>query len=407
MTITKTQGIAMAAIVAIGLLAGDAVLLTQRHEGADEHAEAAAQADKKKEGGEQHAGQEEHAEHAEAREIKLGDAQLKAAGISIATAGPGQLQASSSFQGEVRFDEDRTAHVVPRLAGVVQTVSAQLGQRVDKGAVLAVIASTALAEQRSELLTAQRRRELARTTFEREQKLWQEKISAEQDYLQAQSALQEAEIAVRNAREKLAAVGATGASSGLNRFEIRAPFAGTIVEKHLSTGEAVKEDASIFTLSDLSRVAVEFMVAPQDLTSVRVGQKVIVSSTAFVSKVEGRVAYVGALLGEQTRSAKARVNLPNPQGAWRPGLFVTVSVLAPDQPLALAVSRAALQTIDNQPTLFVATPGGFSARTVKLGRSDGTTVEILDGLQAGEKFAAANTFVLKSELGKASAGHGH
>ena len=79
-----------------------------------------------------------------------------------------------------------------------------------KGQLLAVIASTSLSEQRSELLTAQRRRDAARTTYEREHKLWQEGISAEQDYLQAQAALHEADIALQNARQKLVAVGAGG-----------------------------------------------------------------------------------------------------------------------------------------------------------------------------------------------------
>jgi cobalt-zinc-cadmium efflux system membrane fusion protein len=214
------------------------------------------------------------------------------------------------------------------LAGVAEQVAANLGQSVRKGQVLAHYRQHLLSEQRSELLTAQRRRDAARVTFEREKKLWQDKISAEQDYLQAQTALQEADIAVRNATQKLAAVGAAGSAAGLNRFEIRAPFDGTVVEKHLTLGEAVKEDASIFTISDLRTVWAEFNVAPKDLATVRVGQRVMVSSTAFESRVEGTVSYVGALLGEQTRTARARVTLTNPEGAWRPGLFVTVSVFA-------------------------------------------------------------------------------
>jgi cobalt-zinc-cadmium efflux system membrane fusion protein len=286
-------------------------------------------------------------------------------------------------------------------------VSANLGQSVQKGQVLAVIASTSLSEQRSELLTARKRRELAKSTFEREKRLWQEKISAQQDYLQAQSALQEADIAVQNANQKLSAVGAGGSSSGLNRLEIRAPVAGTVVEKHLTFGEAVKEDASIFTVSDLSTVWAEFAVAPKDLATVRVGQKVIVSSTAFDSKVNGTISYVGALLGEQTRTARARVTLTNPKGAWRPGLFVTVSVLGEDQDVPVAIRAEAVQTIDNQPMVFMTVPGGFVARPVKVGRSDGQSVEVLEGIKPDEKYAASNTFVLKSELGKASTDHGH
>ena len=207
--------------------------------------------------------------------------------------------------------------------------------------------------------------------------------------------------------QKLAAVGAAASAAGLNRFEIRAPFDGTVVEKHLSLGEAVKEDAGIFTISDLRTVWAEFNVAPKDLATVRVGQRVVVSSTAFQGRAEGTVSYVGALLGEQTRTARARVTLTNPDGAWRPGLFVTVSVVGEAEDVPLAIAADAVQTIENQPMVFKAVPGGFEARPVKLGRSDGKSVEVLAGLQPGEQVAASNTFVLKSELGKASAGHGH
>jgi len=409
MAITNKQRIAMAVIVLIGLGAGGGVLLTERHSAGEETVHAG-EAAHEHEAGEKHAtGQEAHGEkeaHDE-RLVKLTDEQVKASGITVQAAGPAKLQSAAQFQGEIRFNEDRTAHVVPRLAGVAEKVPANLGEPVRQGQVLAVIASAALSELRSELLAAQRRRDAARVTFEREKKLWQDRISAEQDYLQAQTALQEADIAVDNARQKLAAVGAGGASGGLNRFELRAPFDGTVVEKHLTLGEAVKEDASIFTISDLRTVWAEFSVAPRDLATVRVGQRVIVSSTAFDSKVPGTISYVGALLGEQTRTARARVSLTNPEGAWRPGLFVTVSVLGEDQQVPLSVSAEAIQTIEGQSMVFKSVPEGFEASPVKTGRSDGKTVEILGGLAAGDRLAASNTFVLKSELGKAGAAHEH
>ena len=399
--------LAIALIVLAGLLGSAAVLFSQRATGDHEEAEHDHKEEHKDERKE--AKKDDHKEGAkdEPRHVTLSDAQIKSAGITVQAAGPAKLQAAAEFQGEIRFNEDRTTHVVPRLAGVAEAVSANLGQRVQKGQVLAVVASTSLSEQRSELLTAQKRRELAKATYEREKKLWEDKISAQQDYLQAQSALQEAEIAVRNASQKLAAVGAAGSTGALNRFEIRAPLAGTVVEKHLSLGEAVKEDASIFTVSDLSSVWAEFAVAPKDLDTVRVGQRVIVSSTAFDSKAEGTISYVGALLGEQTRTARARVTLTNPNGAWRPGLFVTVAVLGEDQSVPLAIDAQAVQTIDNEPMVFKAVPGGFVATPLKLGRADGRRVEVLSGLQPGDAYAASNTFVLKSELGKASAEHGH
>jgi cobalt-zinc-cadmium efflux system membrane fusion protein len=415
MPITKKQRVAMAIIVAVGLVAGGAVLLTERqasqsaeeHEHEDEHGkEEHGKEAAHKEAGKEHGAAKTETKHDD-RLVKLTVEQTRAASIGIAPAGPAKLQSSQEFQGEIRFNEDRTGHVVPRLAGVAESVTANLGQGVRRGQVLAVIASTSLSEQRSELLTAQRRLEAARVTYERERKLWQEKISAEQDYLQAQTALREAEIAVANSRQKLSAVGAQPATSALNRFEVRAPFDGIVVEKHLTLGEAVKEDANIFTISDLSTVWAEFAVAPKDLDVARVGQKLIVSSTASQSKVQGVISYVGALLGEQTRTARARVTLSNPQGAWRPGLFVTVSVLGSDQDVPLAVPAEAIQSVENQPSVFKAVPGGFQATPVRPGRSDGKNIEILGGLQPGDKVATSNAFVLKAELGKSSASHTH
>ena len=137
-----------------------------------------------------HAHEEEKHGHAEEKTAPPGEGLLqltaeqgKAAGVVIATAAPGRIQTSVALPGEIRFNEDRTAHVVPRLAGVVEAVHADLGQLVKKGQVLAVIASTELSEQRSALLSAQRRLSLAHATYEREKMLWQEKISAELDRL--------------------------------------------------------------------------------------------------------------------------------------------------------------------------------------------------------------------------------
>ena len=340
--------------------------------------------------------------------VNLSDAQIQAAAIAIDKAAPARIRTIVQLPGEIRFNEDRTAHVVPRLAGVVESVPANLGQTVKKGQVLAVIASTGLSEQRSELLSAQKRHALAKSTYEREKKLWEDKISAEQDYLQAQQAMSEAEIAVANAQQKLIALGASKEAKGaLNRYEIRAPFDGMVVEKHIALGEAVKEDASIFTVSDLSSVWAEIIVPAKDLNTVRIGEPAIVKATAFDSKAEGKVSYVGALLGQETRTARARVTLPNPRMAWRPGLFVNVEVVAGEAEVPVAVAAEAVQTVNDQPVVFARVPGGFIPRPVTLGRSDGKFVEVAGGLSPGMSYAASGSFVIKSELGKGSAEHSH
>ncbi|RYF31898.1 MAG: efflux RND transporter periplasmic adaptor subunit [Comamonadaceae bacterium] len=340
--------------------------------------------------------------------IELTDAQIKAASVSVDTASAANIKTSLLLPGEIRLNEDRTSHVVPRLAGVVESVSANLGQVVKKGQVLAAIASPTASEQRSELQTAQKRLVLAKTTYEREKKLWEQKVSAEQDYLQAKQALSEAEVAVANANQKLSALGlATSSVSGMNRIELRAPFDGVVIEKHLSLGEAVKEDAAVFTISDLSQVWAEINVPAKDLPSVRIGEKVTIKATAFDASATGTVAFVGALIGEQTRTAKARVVLDNPKGAWRPGLFVNVEVVSEETAALVTVSADAVQNVGEKPVVFLKVDGGFIAQPVKLGRSDGKRIEVLSGLKAGMPYASTGSFVVKSELGKGSAEHTH
>ena len=340
--------------------------------------------------------------------IEISDAQLKTAGIVIAKAAPASIGSAFQLQGEIRFNEDRTAHVVPRLGGVVESVMANLGQDVKKGQVLAVIASSEVSQMRSDLLSAQRRQSLAQTTFEREKKLWEEKISAEQDYLQARQALQEAEIVTQNARQKLSAVGASAGAPGvLNRYELRAPFDGAIVEKHIALGEAVKEDANVFLISDLSSVWAEIIVPAKDLGLVRVGEKALVKATSMDQNASGTVTYVGSLLGEQTRTAKARVTLANPKTAWRPGLFVNVELITEKRDVPVAIPVDAIQSLDGKPTVFVRIDGGFIAQPVELGRSDGKYTEVRSGLAVGTPYAAAGSFVIKAEQGKSSAEHAH
>ncbi|MET3475651.1 efflux RND transporter periplasmic adaptor subunit [Variovorax atrisoli] len=353
-------------------------------------------------------GEEKSAAHKEDEEkIAFTDEQIKAADISVESAGPARIKLSLQLPGEIKFNEDRTAHVVPRVAGVVDSVSANLGQEVRRGQVLAVLSSPGLSEQRSELQSAQRRLELARTTYEREKKLWEEKISPQQDYLQAEQAMQEARIAVANANQKLLALGATPGASALGRYELRAPFDGMVVEKHISLGESVGEAVNVFTISDLSTVWAEISVAANNLNLVRIGEQVKIRSTAFDQTATGKVSYVGSLIGAQTRTATARVTLTNPERIWRPGLFVNVELVASETEAPVTVAADAVQTVEDKPTVFLRVPGGFMPQHVQTGRSDGKRVEIVGGLKPGAAYAASGSFVVKSQQGKSSATHTH
>lgn len=341
--------------------------------------------------------------------VQVSDEQLKRNGVEIATAGPARIRSSVQLLGEVKLNQDRSVFITPRLAGIVEAVRANAGDSVRQGQVLAVISSQALADQRSEFLASQKRLALAKTTYEREKKLWEEKITAEQDYLAAKQTYQEIEIATQSARQKLSSLGAGAGDStqGLTRYEIRSPIDGVVTDKKISVGEVLKDDAAIFQVSDLSSVWVELTVPAKDVNQLKVGDSASVKASAFAAQATAKLTYVGALVGEQSRNATARLVLSNPKGMWRPGLPVTVDLTSDEVTVPIAVAADAVQSLRDQPAVFGRYGQQFEVRPLELGRSDGRFVEVLKGLQAGEHYASKNSFLIKADIGKAGASHDH
>ena len=348
--------------------------------------------------------------------VELEEDALQSAQIQVHTAGPARIKTVLELPGEITLNTNRVAHVVPRLAGVVAEVHKDLGESVQQGEVLAVLDSRELADLKSEYLSSRKRLELAQAMFEREQRLWERRITAEQEYLSSRQALAEAEIMYQAASQKLLALGLTeedlarlveAPNEALTRYEVRSPLTGTVIEKHLTKGEAIAADADILIIADLSTVWADVTVYAKDLAVVKPGQAVTVRSKELQLEAEGTVSYVGPLVGAQTRAAKARVDLPNPDGSWRPGLFVAVTVVQEEVEVPVAVLAEAIQTYRDWSVVFVQYGNVLEIRPLELGRSDGRWVEVVSGLNAGQRYAATNSFVLKAELGKAGATHDH
>ena len=343
--------------------------------------------------------------------VEMPDEMLKGIGVEILTAGPATIKPTLKLPGEIVFNPDSIVQIVPRLSGVVVAVNREPGQQVQKGEVLAVIESQILADLRSQFFATQRRLVLARTTYEREKQLWEEKISAKQDYLAAELVMNEAEISSDLASEKLRALGVQPTTDlqtrNLTRYEIRAPISGLIVARAVALGTALKEDVIIFTVADMSTVWAEITVYPKDLGVIRLGQKATVKATALDAASEGVVSYIGSLVGAQTRTAKARVVLDNKDNRWLPGMFLNVELVSEEIEVPVAVSAGSIQTLRNWSVVFGRYGNYFEARPLELGRSDGRMVEVLKGLSAGEQYATGNSFAIKADLGKAGVSFDH
>jgi membrane fusion protein, heavy metal efflux system len=352
--------------------------------------------------------------HAEEKLVRLPPEQVKQLGIEVARAG--SLRTQLTLPGTIALNTDRLVHIVSRIPGVVRESRKTLGDTVQAGDVLAVIDSRELADIKATYLAARERLSLAETTLAREKDLWEKKISPEQDYLTAKKAMAEARIELQTARQKLQALGFTEASikqladrvdAPLTRYEVVAPSAGTVIEKHLVVGEPLKDDTEVCVVADLSTVWVDLNVSAKDVPLVRKGQRVTITAGAAMPAAEGTLGYIGPRVSEETRTVVTRLVLPNPDGRWRPGLFVTATIAVGDTPVSVFIPKTAIQTIEGKPTVFVQTPEGFEPRSVTTGRANATHVEITAGLQAGEPYATTETFIVKAELGKGSAEHDH
>ncbi len=350
-----------------------------------------------------HAHEGEEPEHGD--QVTLTDQQIKLNGVEILEATPKHIKVNLRLIGEIRVNADKSVFVVPRLPGIVDAVAANAGDHVKKGQLLAVISSQAIADQRSEFLAADKRTELARTTYEREKKLWEGKISAEQDYLLARQQLQEAELARQQAQQKLQAISAGSTTKDLTRYEIRSPIDGVITEKQIAQGQVLNGADNIYVISDLSTVWAEMRIYAKDINTVSPGQKVVVRSNAFAAESAGVVTYVGSLVGENTRTAMARVELKNPAQIWRPGVPVNIDLSTDEVEVPLAVSVEALQELENETVVFQRRDQLFIARPVKIGRKDEHYAEVIEGLEVGDAYAAQNSYLIKAELGKAHAEH--
>ncbi len=196
-------------------------------------------------------------------------------------------------------------------------------------------------------------------------------------------------------------------NDSLTPYNLISQIDGTVISRHITLGEALQGEEPSFTVADLSTVWVDLSIYPKDLGAIRKGQHVRVHGDGEGLKAEGALSYVSPVLDETTRTALARLVLPNPEGRWRPGMFVTAHVVTGRREAPLAVPSGAIQTLNGRPTVFIEEEGEFEPREVRLGETGEAFAEILEGLKAGEPVAVQGTFFLKSEAGKESMGEGH
>lgn len=199
-------------------------------------------------------------------------------------------------------------------------------------------------------------------------------------------------------------------SESLAPYPLKAQIDGTVIERHITRGEPVSQSRGrAFTVADLREVWVDISVYQKHLTSVQLGQTVRISAGHGLAEAEGTISYVSPIVDEDTRTATARIVLANPEGLWRPGLFVTAVVELERVEAAVAVPRTALEQVEGSTVVFVRGQDGFAPRPVTFGLQGRDLVEVTSGLEAGVSYVTQGGFTLKSELAgeELGGGHGH
>jgi cobalt-zinc-cadmium efflux system membrane fusion protein len=304
-------------------------------------------------------------------------ASVAAVGIAVAASGEALMLPGIECLAELAFNQNKVAEITASAAGVVTSIEVDLGTRVERGDLLARVASAAMSEAQNAYLVALADEELRRTTLERERELRAERISAERDLQEAEAAHKSALAAVRQARQRLHVLGlderqvaglaAQQATPG--EIEIRAPFAGEIVERAAVQGAWAEEGRHLLTLADTGTLWAMVHVPEAQLPRVRVGQPVQVTveslpGTTFV----GRLTWLPAQVDEHTRMARGRVEVANPDGRLKARMFARALIVTGDAESTVVVPQSALQQVAGTTLVFVRSADDlFEARTVRVG----------------------------------------
>lgn len=324
---------------------------------------------------------------------------------------PTKLARDVEVVGSVAFDQDQFAQVGPLIAGRVVSLSARIGDKVTAGQVLAEIESAEVGQAQGAYLSARANSRAAQANLKREIDLLRDRATSERNMEVAQahaiteqanlSAALQRMLAIGLRAEDVRALEAGKVSAG--RVPLVAPLAGTVIKREVTLGEAVQPAKDAFSVANLERLWVQLDLFEKDLAAVHVGQAVELRTEVVPGRVfKARVALMGHVIDERTRTTPVRIEFHNEQGLMRPGQFVTATLRGDKDRVStevLAVPRKAVLLVEGRPVVFVAAQDGtFARRAVEMGISGGGLVEIRSGLSSGERVATDGAFILKSEL---------
>lgn len=320
--------------------------------------------------------------------VQLTPGELREFGISFSTAEIRPLTTQVRTVGLVTFDERRMAQVAPKFAGFVERLYVNFtGQQLARGQRMLDIYSPELVAAQQELLVA---RQLERT-------MGQSSVPGVPP--RAVSLVSAARQRLRLWDMSAAQIDAVLRTGQPRRtVTLYSPANGTVVEKNVVQGQSVMPGQALYTVADLRSVWVDAELREADLANVRIGSGADIELTAYPERsFKGRVTYFHPTVQEETRTVKARIDVANTGGVLRPGMYATVVILTPLRSALTVPASAAINTGERSVVFVDMGSGSLMPHDVVLGRTAGDYVEVISGLEAGQRVVTSAQFLLESE----------
>jgi cobalt-zinc-cadmium efflux system membrane fusion protein len=342
-------------------------------------------------------------------EVILAPEAVAQAGIKTAEVSVVEPRASTEVPGAVTANAYREVKVTPVVSGIVRKVHAELGTAVKQGMPLATLFSAELADAQTKYLSMRAMLEADHQRRERTRELVAIGAASRQEFEEATAVHASHATEVEAARQRLLLLGMnkqqvdslTHPRQVMADVVVPAPIAGVITSRSTNLGQVVGMGDALFVVTDLSEVWVVGDLYEQDFPRVRVGSEATLTTPAYPElRLQGRVSYIDPRVDPQTRTAKVRVEVANPNSQLRLGMYMTMVFSTASGAPVVVVPRAAVQTIGGRQVVFVAVPdeeGRFLHRAVQLGRVLGESYSVLKGLEPGEVVVTEGSFFLRAE----------
>ncbi len=340
--------------------------------------------------------------------VLTGDALVRA-GIKTATVGATESGASVRVPGSVMPNAYREVKVSPIVGGIVTKVHVALGDVARRGVPIVTLFSAELADAQTKYLSMLAMLDADRRKLERTQQLVEIGAASRQELEDITAVRASHATEVESSRQRLLQIGLTreqiqaleSPSQVVSTVVVPAPIDGVITGRTVNLGQVVAMGQELLVVTDLSDVWVVGDLYEQDFQTVRVGSEAAITAPAYPGlTLRGRVAYIDPRVDPQARTAKVRVEVPNPGGRLRLGMYVSLAFTTRGGDRVAVVPRAAVQALGERFVVYLPVKdeeGKFIQRQVRVGQQMGESYAVVAGLRPGEVVVTQGSFFLRAE----------